>query len=199
METILYSKAIIAAKKDGTEPFIKGNCRNGLCLQDFWRWAYSDILCNSSRGKLAEFIVASAIDAHYGIRNEWDPYDLVTKSGRRLEIKSSGYIQSWNQKSKSKIAFGIQPTQKWDEETGCYEAAIKRQSDLYVFSVLAHQDPNSVNPLNVDQWEFYILPTSILDREKKNQKTITFKSLLKLNPVFVEFGKLAEVIEEIVL
>ena len=56
---------------------------------------------------LAEFIVASAIDVLKNPREEWDAYDLITKEGLKIEIKSSSYLQSWDQTELSKIIFGV--------------------------------------------------------------------------------------------
>lgn len=78
-------------KKSGEELFT-----NGRSLMDFWRWAHSDILSNSERGRLAEFIVAMALGIDKDFRKEWDAYDLLLKDNTRVEIKSSAYLQSWN-------------------------------------------------------------------------------------------------------
>ena len=197
MNMPVFSLAILMERKTGKEKFLNNSHFSDLCLQHFWQWACSDILSNAVRGKLAEFIVASALDIHQGICSEWESYDLITKSGRRLEIKSSGYIQSWHQKSKSKIIFGIQPTRKWDDRTGLYEEKSRRQSDVYVFCLLAHQNPETINPMDLQQWEFHILPTSMLNKHKEYQKTISLGSLKKLNPSRVEYSQLAEIIENI--
>ena len=63
-----------------------------------------------------------------------------------------------------------------------------RQADIYVFCVLAHKEQKTIDPMNVAQWEFYILPTSVLNSEVQNQKSITLSSLKKLNPIRVEYG-----------
>lgn len=82
----------------------------------FWQWSTSELLGNALRGVLAEFIVASAIEVLDKPREEWDAYDLVTNSGKKIEIKSSSYLQSWGQSKLSKIIFGIQPTTVWEND-----------------------------------------------------------------------------------
>ena len=47
------------------------------------------------RGCLAEFIVASALRLGDGVRDEWGAFDLLTKSGAKIEVKSAAYLQSW--------------------------------------------------------------------------------------------------------
>ena len=75
-----------------------------------------------------------------------------------VEVKTSGYLQTWEQKALSKPIFGIQPTFGWDSKTNEYEAEKKRQSDIYVFCVHAHTDQETADPLQICQWEFNLLP-----------------------------------------
>ena len=151
------------------------------------------MLGNALRGILAEFIVASTIDILDKPREEWDAYDLQTKNGLKIEIKSSSYLQSWEQKELSKIIFGIQPT--GNSHSNILER--NRKSDIYVFCVLSHKEKKSVDPLNLSQWDFYILETKILNEKLPNQKSITLSSLLKLNPICVKYDKLNEEINKI--
>jgi len=73
---------------------------------DFWKLSVSDLLSNTTRGTLAEFIVAMAMDIDLSnFREEWDAYDLETKNGIKIEVKTSAYLQSWFQKNYSKIIF----------------------------------------------------------------------------------------------
>jgi len=155
----------------------------------FWKWSSSELLGNALRGVLAEFIVASTIDVIDSPREEWDAYDLETKKGLKIEIKSSSYLQSWKQTELSKIIFGIQPTVILGNMTKRTQEA-KRQADIYVFCVLAHKNKTTVNPLDLDQWEFYILDTAVLNDKVPNQKKITLSSLLRLNPVQVKYDGL---------
>ena len=62
---------------------------------DFWRWAFSDLRDNTARGVLAEFLVASALGRTDTRRKGWDNFDVQTATGVRVEVKASGYLQSW--------------------------------------------------------------------------------------------------------
>ena len=150
---------------------------------------------NALRGVLAEFIIASTIDNLDKPREEWDAYDLKTKNGLKIEIKSSSYLQSWEQIKLSKIIFGIQPTSDWDYSIKKRSKEKMRQSDIYIFCVLTHKDKNSVDPLDLSQWDFYILETKVLNEKVKTQKTITLSSLLKLNPIKIKYDNLEQEIE----
>ncbi|WP_110926720.1 hypothetical protein [Bacillus massiliglaciei] len=120
-----------------------------------------------SFGKLAKFIVAKAVNATNIMRVEWDAYDLLTPEGiKKIEVKSAAYVQSWQQVKSSSITFGIAPTMGWESSTNTYFTEIKRSADVYVFCLLKEQDRNVVNPLNLDQWEFFVLTTEQINRGK---------------------------------
>ena len=70
-----------------------------------------------------------------------------------------------------------------------------RQSDIYVFCVLAHKDKLTVDPMNISQWEFYVLGTDILDKNIPEQTTISLSSLKRLNPVKVKYGEIYSTIQ----
>jgi hypothetical protein len=181
-------------RKKGSENFSENNKGLGFNLLQFWQWGSSDLTSNALRGVLAEFIVANALEISSVIRKEWDAFDL--KYGDiKIEIKSSAYIQSWQQSSYSKIIFGIQPTHAWSSATNKSSKKIERQSDVYVFCVLNSKDQRTINPLNLNQWNFYLLPTIKLNEQKPNQKTITLDSLLKLSPRKVGYKDIKKTID----
>ena len=189
--------AIKTVQKTGKETFYIDGKKLPLDVLSFWKWSSSELLGNALRGVLAEFIVASTIDILDKPREEWDAYDLKTKTGLKIEIKSSSYLQSWEQIELSKIIFGIQPTSDWDYSINKRSKEKMRQSDIYIFCVLSHKDKNSVDPLDLSQWDFYILETKVLNEKVKTQKTITLSSLLKLNPIKTKYENLKQEIEHI--
>ena len=79
---------------NGNEPFTLHGSDTSIMLQDFWRWAYSDLLNNTHRGVLAEFLVHSALETKDVTRADWLPFDLTSPSGLRIEVKSSAYLQA---------------------------------------------------------------------------------------------------------
>ena len=177
-------------KKSGKEKFMLNEHELGFDLNAFWGWSSSELLSNTLRGVLAEYIVSQDIGCIVQVREEWDAYDLLTPEGIKIEIKSSAYLQSWEQKKLSKIIFGIQPTFGWDASTNAYSSEQKRQSDVYVFCVFSHKEKTTANPQNLNQWDFYVLSTARLNQVLPNQKTIGLSRLLKLNPTKVSYGKI---------
>ena len=183
-------------KMTGEESFhIDGKSLN-FDLLSFWQWSSSDLLTNRQRGILAEYIVASALKLTSKPREDWDAYDLITDTGLKIEVKSSAYVQSWEQDKLSTISFGIQPTIKWNEE-GIRTTEKVRQAEVYVFCVLTHTDEKTINPIDLDQWDFYILDTDVLNSNVTTQKTITLSSLMNLSPIQSTYQDIHSHIKEI--
>ncbi|MBK8188773.1 MAG: hypothetical protein IPK77_16805 [Cellvibrio sp.] len=99
------------------------------------------------------------------------------------KLESSSYLQSWAQSKLSSVSFGIQPTSALDLSTNKYSEVRKRQADVYIFCVYSHKNQETANPLNIEHWEFYVIPTSVLNENCQNQKSISLAGLLKLNPL----------------
>ncbi|MEJ8802166.1 hypothetical protein [Pontibacter sp. H249] len=186
---------IEASLKVGQENFSYNNQASSHTLIDFWRWSASSILSNTTRGHLAEFIVATAtnIDIKQA-RVEWDAYDLLTPGGIKIEVKSAAYLLSWKQDEFSKISFSIKPTRPWDWELNKRAPIAKRSADVYVFCLLHHADKATIDPLNMDQWEFYVLATEELNNYKRSQHSITLNSLKRLTNA-VKFDRLYQEIK----
>ncbi|HEX8228883.1 MAG TPA: hypothetical protein VF826_06175 [Chloroflexia bacterium] len=163
-------------------------------LLDFWRWAASDLVGNTARGVLAEYIVAMALGVAEGVRLSWDAFDLTTPSGVKIEVKSAAYLQAWYHKKLSAAIFTIRPTRVWNPDTNELDPEIKRQADLYVFCVLKHKDKASLDPLNLKQWDFYLLPVGVLNARMPVQKTLSLSSLLRLSPVQATYETLRDAV-----
>ena len=184
-------------RKTGLEKFHYNSNEKSFSLLDFWQWSTSDLVNNTIRGILAEFIVARSLGITDNIRSPWNAYDLLLPNGIKIEVKSSAYIQSWYQKELSNITFGIGKTRGYDELTNLLDSESKRQADIYIFCLLNHKIQDTIDPLDMDQWGFYILPTSVLDAEVGDQKRIGLNSLMKLNPFHVKYGDIAEYVDKL--
>lgn len=145
---------------------------SGLSVKDYWSWAHSDIIDNTERGFFAEYLVHLAVGENKTVRQGWGSWDVLAPEGIRIEVKASGYIQSWEQKELSSVRFDIAP-----------DADGKRQSDIYVFCLHKHKDKNTVNVLDLSQWTFFVMPTSTLDAKLSGQKSIALSRLIELGAV----------------
>ncbi len=144
--------------KKGDEPLLDENGRTlDANVLSFWQWTGSDLINNAWRGVLAEYIVALAVDCDNQPREEWAEVDLTMEHcGQEItmEVKSSAFVQTWQQDKLFAVKFLIGLSKK------------EPKADVYVFCLLAHQDAD-VNPLNLAHWEFYVVPSrQLLGMEK---------------------------------
>ena len=178
--------AIVPKRLSGNEAIIDGDTKVSELLA-FWQWAYSELAGNTERGVLAEYMIACALGIENEPRISWNRYDLVSSKGVTIEVKSSGYLQTWEQDKLSDIQFGIPETFGWDSITNEYTKDKMRQAKVYVFCVHNHKEQLTINPLDISQWDFYVLPTEILNNEVGSQKTIGLSALIKLGAQKCEF------------
>ena len=193
--SIMTLNALDPIRKTGGESFLFNGESTNIKLQEFWSWSSSDVLNNAMRGVLAEFIVASSLGIADSCRVEWDAYDIITKEGKKIEVKSAAYLQSWKQSRLSNIGFDIRPTCSLNSETNIYNNDQIRQADIYVFCILSHKDKLTVNPLDLDQWDFYIIDTAILNEVYPHQKRISLNPLLGLNPIKARYSEIKKAID----
>lgn len=186
-------------RRIGSEPFTDGEENLGFDLLGFWQWSASDLVSNTTRGVLAEYLVARALGIDVsGVRDGWAAYDLRTPSGIKVEVKSAAYLQSWHQSKPSVVSFRTPRTRAWDPDTNRLDAEAKRQADVYVFAILAHMEKSTLNPCDVSQWEFHVLPTLILNERTRSQHSITLPTLTRLSGGPVAYRDLARKVQEAV-
>ena len=175
------------ARVDGSEAF------NGIdaTVADFWRWAFSDLRMNNVRGILAEFLVAKAVGAVVTPKEEWASFDVQTPEGVRIEVKASAHWQSWPQRGPSKIVFSGLTARSWQDD-GSYSKDRQIRADVYVFAVQACADPAKYDPLDVSQWEFYVLSASTV--ADAGTRSMSLASLAGLRAGPVAWPDLAEAI-----
>ena len=172
----------------GGEPLLPG-----VSVRDFWAWALGDLRLNSARGMLAQFLVAKAVgDAR--LRDDgWGDFDVLTPEGTKVEVKSSGYLQSWRQARPSRIAFTGLKGLSWSDEAG-HSPEPEFRADVYVFAVHTCLDPAAYDPLDLAAWEFYVLPAAVL--RSLGQKSLRLSRLQELAPPAMPWAGLREAIDE---
>ena len=179
----------------GTEPLTIGTTPTDATIQDYWRWAYSDLIDNASRGVFAEWLVAQALGLPTSTpRAVWDNFDL-TYEGHGIEVKSCAYHQAWAQKKMSKITYNVRASQGWDAKTNLVDKTVRRRADVYVLCLLAEQDREKLNPLDTDQWHFWVVSTKFLNERKRSQHSIGIAALKKEVGPGVSFCELRSAID----
>lgn len=140
------------------------------------KWCFGNLLSNSIRAKVAEFIVAKALDVANDLQQGWDAFDLNYRDAG-IEVKSSAYLQSWEQARLSKIVFDIAPrTHTWNADRNAWLAHSrpKRAADIYVFCLFTEVQREVANPLDTDQWVFHVLSRTTIDENWGMQKTVSY-------------------------
>ena len=146
---------------------------------DFWQWSFSDLMQNTTRGILAEYIVATLLGIDDNVRNPWFAFDLELPDGRTIEIKTMTLLQAWAQKQLSKPRVVLAPTRKWDPKTGEMENESTFNADIYIICFFNSTDYATANPLDFTQWEFFAFTKKQIIKLLNGRKSISLENLEK--------------------
>lgn len=155
-----------------------------VSLGDFWSWAYSNLLTNIIRGVFAEYIVAQTLGIADRARIDWNAFDLNYR-GKRIEVKSAAYLQSWPQRKMSQISFDVAAKMSWDAETGKSLNSPQRSADCYVFCLYKERDLSGRTPtavLDLNRWCFYTATLAELEENFGVRKRTSLKTLSEFGP-----------------
>ena len=178
----------------GKECFIYDKKPIGFTVLDFWSFQHSNIW--DVQEEIAEFIVAKALgqDIPYN-KNGWTLWDLNYK-GKRIEIKETGYYHSWRTDGKVSEVRNFSITKaysKYKDNTSSFE----RQNDVYVFCLNTGNTKEESNPLVLEHWRFWVVPTSKINRLCGDNKSISLSRLKKISdhPDGVSYGDLKSTVD----
>ncbi|MGO9322080.1 MAG: hypothetical protein ACLQBY_14935 [Solirubrobacteraceae bacterium] len=101
---------------------------------------------NIVRGILAEFLVAQAVGDPSLLREAWDNWDVTTVTGIKVEVKSSAYLQSWNQRKLSSIVFTGVTGRAWSADTNELAAERSLRAEVYGLCAPHLQGAGGVRP-----------------------------------------------------
>lgn len=167
------------------DPYTKfKNCTSAtgnLVVRDFWQWAYSDLLQNTTRGVLAEYIVAVLLGVATTPRDPWLPFDLKLDDGTTIEVKTMSRLQAWAQKQLTEPKVIISERRSWNPNTGVMEQTPTLNADVYVICYFTCEDHSVANPLDLEQWLFFVLDKKEVSEILTKSKSISLKSLEKIN------------------
>lgn len=114
------------------------------------------------------------------------------RDGIKIEVKSAAYLQSWKQKKLSPISFTCNKTKP--DTSVEQDGSFLRRADLYVFALLKHQDKSTLNPLDLSKWEFWVVPTIVLNERIGDRKRVNIGTLKRMGIIPVSFPDLKETI-----
>ena len=190
-----WEKVISAKLRTGEESI----GRTGKTLLDFWRWAHSDLLVNTARGVLAEYLVATAVGDRSAVREGWATHDVTMPEGDgypaiKVEVKNGGFLQTWKQPGYSKIHFGGLRSWGWNEETGRLDVPPAYHADVYVFAVHTCMEPDQLDILDLAQWDFRVLDRGTI--EEYGTKSLAWGTVQRMAPTAVPWEGLKEAVRE---
>jgi hypothetical protein len=168
----------------------------GKTLHDYWSWAYSDIMENVQRAIYAEFLVASALGIDEDVRIGWRSYDLRYR-GKRIEVKSSAYIQSWERPKPSVITFGVAKRIRMSDRSAAYETTpAARHADIWVFALFEPKSHGTGDILDAALWRFYVISTSALEAKIGNAKSARLTTIEAItNKAFVRYEEIKAAVD----
>lgn len=148
-------------------------------ILDFWKYKYSNIW--NMQEYIAEFIVEKALGMEKSHNTDsWTLFDIMYRN-TRIEIKETSYYHPWNENGKisNQRTFGItMANSKYENEE--QENKFERQNDIYVFCLNTGETREESDPMNLNNWEFYIIPTKVINERCGNNKTISLNRIRKL-------------------
>ena len=179
----------------GNEEFTFADIPSGMNMLDFWRWHFSDIY--DLQDKIAEYIVAKALGCtDPDNTGDWTLFDIAYR-GLRLEVKETAYYHSWqtDEETKSKQrTFGINKAYSVYKDSTTEYA---RQNDVYIFCLNTGDTRKTSNPLKLEHWEFYVIPTQVINEKCGDGKTISLSRVRQLTEKVDYMGLKARVDEVI--
>ena len=158
---------------------------NRLDITSFHRWALGDLAGNTNRAIYAEWLVGQALNTiqDTDTRAEWDWYDL-TYDGLTIEVKASGFSQTWAPKRRSTPRYDIAPRkQAWDAQTDQTQKfdPPARPADVYVFCLHEALPATLENVQDPECWKFWVISTRRIDAELGTQKSVGESTLNSLS------------------
>ena len=189
-------------RMSGDEEFTLNGVSQKFKLIDFWRFQFPNIY--DLQSKIAEFLVAKALgqrDAHN--IDYWTLYDIDYQN-LRIEVKETSYYHSWSGDNvfSEQRTFGITKanssyqanTEHPGEE---HENKYERQNDIYVFCLNTGTTRADSYPLELANWEFYVVPTFVINENCGDNKSITLNRVRTLTAC-VGYPELKDAIDEAV-
>ena len=181
----------------GNEEFVLDGKPAGMYYADFWRFRYSNIY--DLQGEIAEFVVAKALGKENADNTAyWTLFDIKYRE-KRIEVKETSYYHSWNEEGKisKQRVFGISKANSSYEDEN-QENKYERQNDIYVFGLNTGNTREESYPLNLNNWEFYVVPTEVINENCGDNKTISIGRIKKLGYNAKQYDEIKTAVDEIV-
>lgn len=183
-------------KLTGKEKFIYNNKELDFDITEFWKYKFSEIY--DLQSEIAEFIVEKALGLTESQNTEyWTLYDLKYK-GKRIEVKETSYYHSFNKKGEERSKQRNFSITKAYSEYQNNKSSFERQNDIYVFCLNTGKERNDSYPLDLNNWEFYVIPTKIINEKCGNNKSISLGRVKEISCGCIKYFDLKKTIDNII-
>ena len=181
--------------QDPGKPFTDGGMPIGFTALDYWRFQFSNFW--DMYEEVAEFLVNKALGMPLPFNKNGSTLFDIKYKGKRLEVKATAYHHSWRKDgeySESRV-FSIAETQGQHSER---DAVPTRHNDVYVFCLSTGKTHQDADPFEMSHWEFYVVPTSIINEKCGHNKTIALGKVREITPDYgkVSYGQLKKAIDK---
>ncbi len=180
--------------QDAGKQFTDGGNPIGFTALDFWRFQFSNFW--DMYEEVAEFIVNKALGMEKPFNKNGSTLYDIDYNGKRIEVKATAYHHSWRKDGEFSPArsFSIAETVGQHNER---KPVPVRHNDVYVFCLNIGKNHNDADPFEMTHWEFYVVPTSIINSKCGHNKTISLGRLKDITPEEgkVAFGQLKSAID----
>lgn len=192
----------------GTEEFTLKGEKVGFNVLDFWRFQFSNL--PDMEGRVGEFLVAMALKKDLPDNNNGWTYWDINYDKKRIEVKTTSYYKPYRGDGNySEIrTFGIQKAYPNEDDSAQIYSKVKkktekvRNNDIYVFVLNIGKTKIEADPLKLENWVFYVIPTDTINNKCGDQKTISLKKVQSLcearNKNGVRFDQLKDEIDNVI-
>jgi hypothetical protein len=86
---------------------------------------------------------------------------MSTSNGTRAKVKSSAYLQAWDQASLSRISSGGLRARTGSALAG-YAVEVSYNANVYVFALQSTTTHEAYDAVDLDQWQFRVAPVAAI-------------------------------------
>ena len=182
---------------DGKDLFELDGKTLDFSYMDFWKFQFSNIY--NLQEYIAEFLVAKSLGVTESFNTDhWTLYDVFYRN-TRIEVKQTSYYHPWNEGGKVSDVrvFGITKANS-NYESAAEDNRYERQNDIYVFCLNTGKTKEESYPLNLNNWEFYVVPTTFINEHCGDNKSISLNRLRSFGFAPLRYDEIKKAVDNII-
>lgn len=136
-------------------------------LSDFWTWAYAGSDADAEPRTMPHYLVELALGRTPSRR--WGARPTGAAAMRQqlldaltIEVRGASEVPSLARTGAANITFSL---------------ANRPTVDAWIFALLAHTDPSTIDPLDATQWAFFVVPDVFLELAHARSRSITLTQI----------------------